>query len=218
MQTPANTPVQGALKYETREDWLNAFIDAARPHFAAANAPLPINVRVSVGFTSKGFKGSRIGECWSSDASEDGHYEIFIKPTLDGAARICDVLTHELIHAAVGIKAGHGQSFKRVMASVGLLGKATATYAGEAWYRWALPIITALGPMPYGALNGDGLSTGRPKQRTSLLKVECTTCGFLARVTYKHIQPHANGLNCPVPECGGAFVCDELEPEDTGEE
>ena len=64
---------EGALKYQTREDWLNAFIDAARPHFAAVNAPLPINLRVAIGFTSKGGKGKTIGECWSSDASEDGH-------------------------------------------------------------------------------------------------------------------------------------------------
>jgi hypothetical protein len=200
--------IEGALKYETREDWLNAFIDAARPVFAAANAPLPINVRVSVGFTSKGSKGSRIGECWSSDASEDGHYEIFLKPTLDNAARLCDVLTHELIHAAVGIPAGHGPAFKRVMAGVGLTGKATATVASAQWYAWALPIIQDLGPLPYGALTTrDGVSTGRPKQKPSLLKLECPSCGWLARVTFKHVQPHAE-LICPT-QCGGILICEE---------
>lgn len=204
MQTATIAP-QGALKYQTREDWLNAFIDAARPVFAAANAPLPINLRVAIGFTSRGMKGSRIGECWSSDASEDGHYEIFIKPTLDNSARICDVLTHELIHAAVGIPAGHGPAFKRVALALGLKGKPTATYGGEDWYRWSIPLIEALGPFPYGALTDSGLSSSRPKQKAYLLKAQCDACGWTARITAAHIRPV---MHCPDPDCHGALVCD----------
>lgn len=205
IQTP-----EGALKYQTREDWLNAFIDAARSQFVAVNAPLPINLRVAIGFTSKGGKGKSIGECWSSDASEDGHYEIFIKPTLENPARICGVLTHELIHAAVGIPAGHGPAFKRVMIALGLTGKATATVESEAWYRWALPLIAELGPFPYGALSGS-LVSGRKKQKAYLLKAECDTCGWTARVTAKHVRPV---MNCPDPDCHGALVCDT--PDDDG--
>lgn len=190
--------------HETREAWLNAFIDASRPVFDAANAPLPVNVRVAVGFTSRGMKGSRIGECWSDTASDDGHFEIFIKPTLDTPARICDVLSHELVHAAVGIQAQHGPAFKRVATSIGLTGKANATVAGPDWYRWALPIIEALGPMPYAALSG-GYSTSRKKQKASLLKVECPACGWLARVTAKHIDGHSH-LNCPAPDCVGILA------------
>lgn len=193
------------IKFDTREEWLNAFIDASRGKFESANAPLPVNVRVAVGFTSKGFKGTRIGECWSDSASEDGHYEIFIKPTLDNVARICDVLTHELVHAAVGIAAGHGPAFKRVATALGLDGPMTATHASATWFAWAAPIIEALGPMPYGALSG-AHHTGRKKQRTSLLKVECPACGWLARVTAKHIDGHSH-LNCPVPGCDGALQC-----------
>lgn len=205
MQTPIIAP-QGPLKYQTREDWLNAFIDAARPVFAAANAPLPINLRVAIGFTSKGGKGTRIGECWSDTSSEDGHYEIFIKPTLDNVARICDVLTHELIHAAVGIPAGHGPAFKRVMAALGLKGKATATYAGEEWFRWSLPVIEALGPFPYGAITDKGMSSGRKTQKAYLLKATCTMCEFTARITAKHVRPV---MHCPDPECEGDLVVDE---------
>lgn len=194
--------------YATREDWLNAFIDASRPVFEKANAPLPLNVRVAVGFTSRGLKGARIGECWSDSASEDGHFEIFIKPTINDVARVCDVLTHELIHAATGIQAGHGQAFKRVALALGLSGKMSATVASADWYTWALPIIEALGPMPYGALNGDLANTGRKKQKTALLKVECPHCGWLARVTAKHIDPHGT-LNCPVPSCDGELTVSE---------
>jgi hypothetical protein len=200
--------------YETREAFLNAFIEAARPHFERVNAPLPSNVRVAVGFTSRGSRGNRIGECWSDAASGDGHFEIFIKPTLTDAYKICDVLTHELIHAAVGLDAGHGATFKRVATSLGLEGKASATVAGKDWFSWAGPILQELGDMPYGALDADKASSARKKQATALLKVECPACGFLARVTNKHIAPHPF-LNCPVPDCDGELmVC---TPEDTPE-
>jgi len=192
--------------YDTREEWLNAFIDASRAQFDAADAPLPLNVRVAVGFTSKGARGNRIGECWGQEASDDGHFEIFIKPTLVDAARICDVMTHELVHAAVGLGAGHGPSFRRVALALGLEGKMTATTASAKWYAWALPIIESLGPLPYAALHGS-MNTGRPKQATSLLKAECPACGFLARITAKHITPHSH-LNCPVPDCIGTLLTD----------
>ena len=200
------------MTYATREEFLNAFIEGARPHFERVNAPLPTNVRVAVGFTSRGSKGQRIGECWSDAASGDGHFEIFIQPTLTDAARICDVLTHELIHAAVGLDAGHNATFKRVATALGLTGKATATVAGEDWYRWALPLIESLGPMPYSALNDEGASSRRKKQTTALLKMECPACGWLARVTKKHIEPHPF-LNCPVPDCTGELLCEAVEPE-----
>lgn len=203
-----------APKYETREAWLNAFIDEARPKFAEINAAIPSNVRVAVGFTSKGVKGSRIGECWSDVASEDGHFEIFLKPTLTDTALLCSTLTHELIHAAIGLDKGHNSTFKRVATSLGLGGKMTATVAEPGWYTWALPIIERLGPIPYAAITS-GLSSGRKKQNTALLKVECPVCGFLARVTKKHIEPHTH-LNCPVPDCSGELICEDLsgEPDD----
>ena len=200
------------MTYETREQYLNAFIEAAREQFNAVGAPLPLNVRVSVGFTSKGSRGKRIGECWSSDASADGHFEIFISPQIENVAHVCDVLTHELVHAALGIAEGHGKKFGRVARALGLEGPLTATQAGKGWYDWALPIIETLGDMPYAQIDG-GTRTGRPKQKTSLLKVECPCCGFVARVTSKHITPHAH-LNCPVPECVGVLMVEGGEQDE----
>lgn len=196
-----------AQAYATREEYLNAFIDKARVKFAEINAQIPYNVRVAVGFTSKGYKGSVIGECWSDSASESGHYEIFVKPTLNNVARVCGVLTHELIHCAIGLDKGHNAAFKRVATDLGLTGKMTATVEGPDWFKWALPIIAELGELPYAALSADGMSTGRKKQKTNLRKVECPECGWLARVTSKHIDGH-DVLLCPVPDCGGNLVAD----------
>jgi len=206
----ATTPADTADYSETREAWLNAFVDQARPHFEAAGSPIPLNVRVSVGFTSTGHKGSTVGECWSSEASEDGHFEIFLAPTNQTDSRIADILTHELCHAALGMAAGHGKAFKALATTLGLTGKMTATIAGEGWYAWAAPILAILGPMPYAALR-DGMKPPRKKKKTYLLKVECGQCGWLARVTAAHCHPD---MNCPVPTCDGALV---VEYPDEGE-
>ena len=193
-------------QYETREAWLNAFMSYARAQFIAKGYPLPEKVRVSVGFTSTGAKSNRVGECWHDTASADGYFEIFLKPTILTDSRMADILTHELCHAAVGLEAGHGAQFKACANAMGLVGKMTSTVASSDWYVWALPILDIIGPMPYGALNG-GISTAKPKQKTNLLKVECPCCGFVARVTNKHIAPHSH-LNCPVPTCTGVLNTD----------
>lgn len=193
--------------YGTREQWLNAFMDSARAEFERVGYPLPEKVRVSVGFTSTGKRGTSIGECWSEAASEDGYFEIFIRPNATSDARIADILTHELVHAAVGLRAKHGSTFKACATALGLEGRMTATTAGEDWYKWALPILSSIGPMPYGQLN-DGMSSAKPKQKTNLLKVECPDCGWLARVTRKHIEPHSH-LCCPVPSCSSSLIVED---------
>lgn len=192
--------------FDTREAWLNAFVEAAKPQFENAGYPLPDKIRVAVGFTSGGKRGKSIGECWDAGASDDEHFEIFIRPNQETDARIADILTHELVHAAVGLAARHGPKFKACANAVGLEGKMTATTAGEGWYTWALPVLSALGPIPHAKLS-EGDNSGKPKQKTNLLKVECDTCGWLARVTRKHIEPHAH-LACPTG-CGGTLQADD---------
>jgi hypothetical protein len=191
-----------AATHPTREAWLNAFTDAARPIFADRGHAIPERVRVSIGFTSGGRRSRAIGECWNACVSSDDHFEIFLRPSLETDSRIADVLTHELIHAAVGLEAKHGKLFKRCMAAVGLTGKATATVAGPDWHSWADPILAALGPMPRGTLS-DGANSGKPKQSTRMLKLECPDCGFSCRTTAKHIDANPEGLRCPSLDCDG---------------
>lgn len=191
-------------RFETREQWLEAFAEASRPHFARVGYPLPRNVRVSVGFTSGGARGRAIGECWSSIASADGHFEIFLRPSLQRDSRIADVLTHELVHAAVGLEAKHGAKFKRCATALGLTGKMTATVAGDGWREWALPILAELGPMPGAPLAE--MQSGRKKQTTRLIKCECNACGFSFRTTRKHIDANPAGLRCPSHDCEGEMV------------
>lgn len=192
------------MTYKTREEWLIAFTDAARPVFKEHGYEIPANVRMSVGFTSKGARSTRIGECWSTKCSEDDVFEIFIDPKLSEASRIADVLTHELAHATVGIEAGHKKPFVDCVRAVGLEGKPTATVAGDAWRAWAEPILEKLGKLPHGAIQpGSG---GAKKQSTRMLKCECTQCGFVFRTSSKWIEQYDGDLACPAFACDGVQV------------
>jgi hypothetical protein len=185
----------------TREDWLNRFVDHARPVFVEIGHALPANIRVAIGFCSTGRKSKRIGECWSSEASADQHFEIFIHPGLQSdTSRIADILTHELCHTAAPGD-GHGKLFGRVARGVGLDGKLTATVAGANWHAWADPILAHLGPLPGADLQGAAM--GRKKQATRLIKAECNECGLIFRITAKYA-----GLNlqCPDHDCQGQLT------------
>ena len=185
-----------------REAWLNAFTDKARPFFDDEGSPLPLNVRVSIGFTSRGAKGKRIGECWADACSADGHFEIFIKPDLQSdGPRVADILTHELCHAAAGLEAGHGPAFKRIATRLGLEGKMTATVAGARWHAWADAVLAELGPFPGAALNG-GASNAPKKQGTRMIKLSCN-CGWTCRTARANI---VDDMLCPLPGCGGNLI------------
>lgn len=183
----------------SREEWLNALVASHRPHFERVGYPLPEKIRVSVGFPLNSRKGKVIGVCYRVEASSDGVNEIFVTPTLDDSAKLAEVLTHELAHAATpGDK--HGPTFGKCVRALGLEGKLTATVAGEGWHEWADPILEALGPIPHAALNP---FEHAKKQTTRLLKGECLSCGFVVRLTAKWVNKAEGSLQCPDSACGG---------------
>lgn len=200
--------------FQTREEWLNFVMDETRPAFKSYGAPLPVKVRLSVGFTSTGDRGKRIGECWSPLASGDKHAEIFIKPDQDDAVRVAGILVHELVHAAVGNEHGHKAPFKKVAVAFGLEGKMTATTEGAAFKTYIAPILKRAGPLPHKRL--DAMRSPRKKQGSRLLKAECEECGYTVRVTAKWLD--AAGA----PYCGtkshGRMVCESTEDDEGGED
>uniref|UniRef100_A0AAU7VHV8 Transcription elongation protein n=1 Tax=Dinoroseobacter phage vB_DshS_R26L TaxID=3161158 RepID=A0AAU7VHV8_9CAUD len=188
--------------FKTREEWLVAFTKRARVEFKKHGYEIPENVRMAVGFTSTGARGKRIGECWTDEASEDGAFEIFIDPKLGDPSRVADVLTHELIHATVGIEAGHKKPFVDCMNAVGLVGKPTATVAGVDWHKWADPILSDLGPLPHAAIKP---GNGKKKQTTRMIKCECVNCGFTFRTSAKWLE-NGEDLRCPDTYCRGMLA------------
>lgn len=176
--------------YTTREEWLQDLVGRITEWYPA----LP-PVRVSVGFTSKGIRSNRIGECWDK-ANGDGACHIFIHPKMVDPVDVAQVVAHELIHAALGCEAKHGPDFKRLAHKIGLEGKMTATVAGPAFKEAIAPILKQVGMYPHGALKA-GVGSNGPKQSTRMLKIGCPMCGYTARTTQKWLD-----VGLPVCPCG----------------
>lgn len=107
-----------------------------------------------------------------------------------------DVLLHELCHASVGTEEGHGAAFKRAAKAVGLVGKATATEAGEGLKTTLDTFYASLGDYPHAVLVP---SEGKQrKQTTRMHKVWCADDDYVVRMSKATM---AKGLPaCPVCE------------------
>jgi len=175
-----------------REQWLSDGKARLNDLFIEKGYSLPSNIAVSCSWPSKSIR-KRIGEAWSPEVSPNGTYETFISPILDDPIRVLDVLTHELIHHAVGVDKGHGKAFRDCALSLGLEGKMTATYAGEELTKRLNAIVEKLGPYPHGAIQP---SDNKKKQGTRLIKCECPSCGYVARTTNKWIDTYGAPI-CP---------------------
>jgi hypothetical protein len=161
-----------------------------------------------------------MGECWDKAASGDKTFEIMLRPDLDDPQLIAAILAHELVHAAVGIKAGHGPAFRKVALAIGLEGKMKSTTAGAALAAKLAAMLKSVGPLPHAKLSFDGLTT-RPKKQTSrLIKCECSTCGYVVRTARKWIEEKGAPI-CPTRGHGqmtAELPDGDAEDEDGGEE
>jgi len=172
----------------TREQWLTKAIALlSRQVFKPAGMEVPPNVRVSCGWPSRRAlcKVRATGECWASEASADGTFEIFVSPVRSDPVEALGTLTHELIHTVVGIKAKHGPAFKQGMLAVGLDEQPVEVevHKGSVLWEKLAAIADSLGPYPHAKLDREVKT-----QSTRLLKVECPDCGYVVRVTRKWLD------------------------------
>lgn len=167
----------------TREAWLQSLVAELRPRY---EGELPETVHVSVGFTSKGKRSKRIGECWRGECSADKAPQIFIHPALGDPVEVAETVVHELIHACRP-DAKHGAGFRSVALRLGLTGRMTATVAGRELTTELQQLVERLGPYPHPQLVS-GTSSAGPKQSTRMRKIECPTCGYTARTSQKWLD------------------------------
>ena len=66
-------------------------------------------------------------------------------------------------------------------------------------------MLEELGPYPHAALTA-GLSSGKPKQGTRMLKVECPEDGYTLRTTAKWLA-----VGVPTCPCGTEMVAEVAE-------
>lgn len=205
-------------RFETREQWLREAVRELDALFTERTGqPLP-RVQVSVGWPggrSAGRSNAVIGQCWHRSMAGDAVPHIFISPVLDDAARVLDVLAHELVHAADDNASGHKGRFKEWALAIGLAGKMTATVAGDDLAQDLADLARwTLGAYPHGALGAGGGFGGRitpggpvggpgggatshPKQTTRMLKAscDCDPDPYILRITRKQVERGA-------PRCG----------------
>jgi hypothetical protein len=181
----------------TREERLKLAERAMVPWITTLAYTYPANTRISCGFpkSSRGRGNHAIGQCWTSRCSADQTAEIFISPTQANAARVCDILLHEMVHATVGVEHGHKKPFITLARALGLHGKITATVAGPDLEKRIVVMLESLPAYPHAELKPSEFNT--PKQKTALLKVQCEECGYVARVTAKWL----NNVGAPICPC-----------------
>jgi hypothetical protein len=182
----------------TREGWLLTACDALRPRFSKSGGSIPEALRVSVGWP-KGARGKSraIGQCFPGSLCADAQTAIFVSPEIGDPIEALAILVHELVHAADDCVSGHRGPFKKLATAVGLVGKMTATTAGDDLRNHLTELADELGPFPHAALQ----SGGQKKPGSRLLKAVCPECDYTVRVTAKWV---AVGL--PIcPTCDVSF-------------
>lgn len=180
----------------TREEWLTALTERLAVDVFAGKHDLPANIRVSVGWPSKGgtaLSKRVIGQCWHDTASDDHSFEIFISPTLGDAMLAAETLVHELCHACLPPDVKHKRPFAKLAAKVGLEGKPTSTIAGPELRAQLEALIMEIGPYPHAELRP--LHTTRV-QKSRMLKAACPECGYTVRLARQWLDVKAP--ICPV--------------------
>jgi hypothetical protein len=110
----------------------------------------------------------------------------------------------------VGVEHKHRKPFPACAKALGLEGKMTATVAGED-LKSTLQIFTdEIGPYPHARLVH---SSNPKKQTTRMLKVICSECGCVCRMTAKWLEQPGP----PICACGTSMVPEEkLDDEADG--
>ncbi len=204
---------KGNNMHTSRETWLRSATDELRPYFGKIGLPLPEKIRFAIAFTSSGKRGHVAGECWHPVASEDQHYEIFIRADRDDPPEVLSILVHELVHTLLPPSVKHGKEYKELAIRVGLEGRMREAMPGPILRERLNALSDQLGPLPHAKLNFAGSSDTPKKQRGRMLKAECCEeCGYTIRLASKWAKI---GLPiCPIDPAHGVLHCDIPNDED----
>ena len=183
--------------FETREEWLQAAADALREPFRKRAGLSVPEVRIGVGWPSGGMRTRTGGQTWARAASADGVNEITVRVDIHDAVDVLSILGHELIHAALDCKGGHGKMFQRAFYKMGYVNDPKSHAVGDGLRTEYATLAASLGDYP----SADGLAVAarKKKQTTRMIKCECPTCGFIFRTTAKWAEGRV--LVCPDEQC-----------------
>lgn len=182
------SPIQ---RFGTADAWLQAAVTRLSPVFEDKGFTLP-SVRVHLGWTSVGRRGSGVGECWPRSSVEDGINAIFITTQMKSPVDVLDVLVHELVHAEDDCTHKHGKQFAHIAKKGGMVGLPwRSAGAGSALLEELKQISKELGQLSCSLISqpapqGREMKSGR---------VLCPKCGYTCR-TLSEWNPQGAPL-CP---------------------
>lgn len=180
------------VKHETPDLWLRQAVIEVAPIFELVGYHVP-EVRVALGWTSGGMRGTSIGECWSTRSSNDGINAIYLSTQLKTSVDVLDVLMHELVHAVDDCQHKHGREFSKIGKRVGLEGPPwRSASAGKELLSHLRAIAIDLGDLPYANLT----LPGRGSREMTSGRVSCPECGYSCR-SLAAWQPKGMPL-CPI--------------------
>ena len=172
----------------TREAWLIAAVELLRPLFLEKGYNLP-RVRVSCGIPATSRRGSAVGQCWPSSATDDGANEIYISPVYADPVEVLDTLVHELVHAVDDCRHRHGPEYKAIALKMGLQGKMREASAGpllrERLAKIAVELSARVGPYPHVVMRVPRAMNAAPRPAP---KAACPQCGFRVSMLMKHLD------------------------------
>lgn len=172
------------------KNWFDQAIEEVSELFLAHGYTVP-EVEVTFGFTSKGLRSSRIGECWATRASDSKVNHIFISPTLTDSEDILATLIHECIHAIDDCEHGHGKEFKSIALKVGFKGPMRSTPAGPELKDKISKIINKI-----GAYDGPRITVShKPRINKQPTRARCLECGYTVSVLSDFV--HQGPPICP---------------------
>lgn len=222
-----DTTTAQALPYRTvgtrfdqarsREEWLANAASVFAQVLEDAGWDIP-DIQWTVGYGPTGFCAGVQGETWAKELS-DGTFTIFVAPHVEDVERVLVIVAHELCHAVEGLKRRdhHRGEFTTLADLVGLDAPYTSTPLGQRAKGWYADLARTLGDyrhrtfVPVGRRGqrpqglpeprlpeGHRPSSGRPRQKTYMVKVHCEGCGFIARATSRWLKD----IGAPSCACG----------------
>ena len=126
-----------------QRDWLKRGLKHLRKDFRKIGNAIPRSIYIKVDFPPYYPVYNWLGSCTTI---ADCHI-IHINPTVTGLLAL-DTLVHELVHAVVGGKYGHGRQFLEVAAAIGLDDDGPTAGAEEVLMQRLIEIRNILGPYP----------------------------------------------------------------------
>ncbi|TQV78515.1 transcription elongation protein SprT [Denitrobaculum tricleocarpae] len=185
----ASSPSSGKV----REDWLREVATAMRGWFDDLGFPLP-DFDVRTGFPSVGRRSPNITDSWTQD--NGATYVILVRPDRSEETEVAAALAFQMCRIAVGDRDQHGYLFRHLAISLGLKGTRNESPPGALFKEITKSILETAGPLPSPEIQQIDKDKA-PGQTSRMIKVSCSECGYVARVSRKWLS-EVGPPHCPL--------------------